>query len=169
MGAARGGGRRTGALPEVYPAASKAACPLCTDALDAVEAATRLCACGYQVCAFCWHQLAETAASQGMSPRCPACRAVSAAPQLRPPLPHLPAAEEDLLADDGAGARRRRDPRGRAPRGAEDAPEGTALAERRRLAHVRVIQRNLVYVVGLTMAVCREEVRCGRKAAAARR
>ena len=78
--------------------------------------------------------------------------------QLRAPLPHLPAAEEDLLADDGAGARRRRDPRGRALRGIEDAAEGTAL-ERRRLAHVRVIQRNLVYVVGLTMAVCREEVR----------
>ena len=158
MGAARGGGRRTGVAPEVYPAQPKAACPLCTHALDAVEAATRLCACGYQVCAFCFHQLEETAAAQGVSPRCPACRAVSPAPQLRAPLPHLPAAEEDLLADDGAGARRRRDPRGRALRGIEDAAEGTAL-ERRRLAHVRVIQRNLVYVVGLTMAVCREEVR----------
>ena len=138
-------------------------CPLCTDALNAVEARTQLCDCGYQVCAFCYNQLQEAAAAAGLPPRCPACRRAAAPPQPRPPpLPPLPAAEEDLLADDGGTARRRRETRpargaGRDESGGGDSSAG--LPERRRLAHVRVIQRNLVYVVGLTMAVCREEAR----------
>ena len=39
------------------------------------------------------------------------------------------------------------------------------VVDRRRLFNVRVIQRNLVYVVGLTMNNCREEVKfsAGRK------
>lgn len=74
-----------------------------------------------------------------------------------PPLPRLPAEDGELLQDDGAASRRRRD--ARAPR-QDDPPQ--ALHEKRRLATVRVLQRNLVYVVGLTMAVCREEVRWSR-------
>ena len=39
------------------------------------------------------------------------------------------------------------------------APAQPEANDRRRLFNVRVIQRNLVYVVGLTMNNCKEEVR----------
>jgi hypothetical protein len=33
-------------------------CPLCCNALDATDRHFRPCRCGYQICAWCWHQRA---------------------------------------------------------------------------------------------------------------
>jgi hypothetical protein len=58
--------------------------------------------------------------------------------------------------DGGGGERERGDVSPPLP------PPPPPPTDRRRLAHVRVIQRNLVYVVGLSMATCREEARAAR-------
>ncbi|EEH54216.1 uncharacterized protein MICPUCDRAFT_9716, partial [Micromonas pusilla CCMP1545] len=49
-------------------------CPLCCNALDATDRHFRPCRCGYQICAWCWHQLMELAAKDDGKGKCPACR-----------------------------------------------------------------------------------------------
>jgi hypothetical protein len=48
----------------------------------------------------------------------------------------------------------------------EEKKKSKVLTDRKALANVRVIQRNLVYVVGLSMHICREEVSCATLLAA---
>jgi CCR4-NOT transcription complex subunit 4 len=43
-------------------------CPLCCELLDATDRAFVPCACGYQICAWCWHQRACRARRARVSP-----------------------------------------------------------------------------------------------------
>lgn len=50
-------------------------CPLCASPLDATDRAVRYCACGYDMCLWCFNTLLETAQKESLPARCPACRA----------------------------------------------------------------------------------------------
>ena len=50
-------------------------CPLCLEAMDATDKAVRYCPCGYPLCLWCFNTLEETARTQSLPARCPACRA----------------------------------------------------------------------------------------------
>lgn len=159
---------------------------MCCTALDATDRRFKPCACGYQLCAWCWHQIMEQANALDKIGKCPACRAEYDESSIRFDAP----SEEELLAET-----RRKDPqknqnlpseqdsafgpdKSASSRSSVDAakssddsqrrknkfsdaprkPNGVSLsaAERRRLFDVRVIRRNLVYVVGLTPRFCKE-------------
>lgn len=138
-------------------------CLVCCSPLDPDEAAGfEPCSCRWRLCTFCFHQLCVLAAKEGSRPKCPGCRvpyATTELAQLAPPPKAVPGPGGD------AGGKKRRDRKG--DTAGEAATAGTAPKpgggggekDRRHLASLRVVQRNLVYVVGLTMGVCREEVR----------
>ena len=173
---------------------------MCCTALDATDRRFKPCACGYQLCAWCWHQIMEQANALDKIGKCPACRAEYDESSIRFDAP----SEEELLAET-----RRKDPQKNqnlpserdafdassasssrssvdAAKSSDDSRRGKnkfselqprkpnvtrasddpsfrgargvslSAAERRRLFDVRVIRRNLVYVVGLTPRFCEE-------------
>ena len=139
-------------------AEEEADCPLCCNALDATDRHFRPCACGYQICAWCWHQLMERAAAEDGKAKCPACRTTYDEGAIRFDAPP----PEELQREASA----KRKGSGSGGSGSSSAPASASAAlpapqqpanDRKHLINVRVVQRNLVYVVGLTAPYCREE------------
>jgi CCR4-NOT transcription complex subunit 4 len=205
-------------------------CPLCCERMDKTDIAFKPCLCGYQLCAWCWHQIMERADTDEHK-RCPACRKSYDEGSIE--FDYCAEDVDDCLAGDdgnnnnnnkhfysgnnyaqqqqqmnvGSGqnhhhrinhnhnqfARGRGRGRGRAQfnnmsyhgRGGTTATTTSGAANvhnssqstsasasyyndstnqymidpsRKHLVNVRVIQRNLVYVVGIAQNICKEEV-----------
>jgi CCR4-NOT transcription complex subunit 4 len=132
-------------------------CPLCCNEMDATDRRFRPCRCGYQICAWCWHQLMELASKDDAKGKCPACRTEYDEEAIT--FDEVP--EEELAAQK----QKKRETRAAGTReggvgGAVSgkAGGGASASSRKHLQNVRVIQRNLVYVVGLSSRCCKEEV-----------
>ncbi|KAI0781358.1 hypothetical protein BD413DRAFT_504780 [Trametes elegans] len=117
--------------------AEDAECPLCLEEMDISDLNFKPCPCGYQVCQFCWHHIKEN-----LNSRCPACRReyTDDAVQFKPINPE----DHKRLTHQKKQRERER-------------KELDALG-RRHLANVRVVQRNVVYVVGLGPRFAKEEL-----------
>ncbi|OSC96367.1 hypothetical protein PYCCODRAFT_1441104 [Trametes coccinea BRFM310] len=117
--------------------AEDAECPLCLEEMDISDLNFKPCPCGYQICQFCWHHIKEN-----LNSRCPACRRVytDEAVQFKP-----------IDPDDHKRLTQQKKQRER------ERKELDALG-RRHLANVRVVQRNVVYVVGLGPRFAKEEL-----------
>ncbi|KAI0747629.1 hypothetical protein C8Q80DRAFT_1353615 [Daedaleopsis nitida] len=117
--------------------AEDAECPLCLEEMDISDLNFKPCPCGYQVCQFCWHHIKEN-----LNSRCPACRReyTDDAVQFKPINPE----DHKRLTQQKKQRERER-------------KELDALG-RRQLANVRVVQRNVVYVVGLGPRFAKEEL-----------
>jgi len=99
-------------------------CPLCMEQLDESDKAFNPCSCGYKVCLFCFHKIRE------QNNRCPACRRPYADIKDLQPL--------NFEAKDARKKKKR-----------EKEKEKEKIEARKDLEHVRVIQKNLVYVSNL--------------------
>eukprot|EP00879_Flechtneria_rotunda_P005745 GHRR01006046.1.p1 GENE.GHRR01006046.1~~GHRR01006046.1.p1 ORF type:complete len:197 (+),score=43.66 GHRR01006046.1:82-672(+) len=123
-------------------------CPLCMDSLDATDQAINYCACGYKMCLWCWNQLMETAGKESLPGRCPNCRAEYDKHKIT-----MAQLDPDVLQKEQQKKKETKrktlaNPQHRPPKG---------------LAQVRVVQRNLVYAVGMPLSICREEVLADRQ------
>lgn len=116
-------------------------CPLCMEEMDFTDRLFQPCKCGYQTCLWCWHQIMELAAKNDSEGRCPACRTPYDKEQIPAAAP-----EVDELTEVNADRRQK----GSANKKAR------ILESRKHLSNVRVVQRNLVYVIGLPMAFADE-------------
>ncbi|KAG0724181.1 CCR4-NOT transcription complex subunit 4 [Chionoecetes opilio] len=104
-------------------------CPLCMEPLEMDDMNFFPCTCGYQICRFCWHRIRTD--ENGL---CPACR--KAYPEN--PADFKPLSHEDLH-------------RIKQEKRQKDAQRKKNVTENRKhLANVRVVQKNLVFVVGLS-------------------
>nr|XP_053635954.1 probable serine/threonine-protein kinase DDB_G0282963 isoform X3 [Cherax quadricarinatus] len=104
-------------------------CPLCMEPLEMDDLNFFPCTCGYQICRFCWHRIRTD--ENGL---CPACR--KAYPEN--PADFKPLSHEDLQ-------------RIKQEKRQKDAQRKQKVTENRKhLANVRVVQKNLVFVVGLS-------------------
>ncbi|OBZ75632.1 hypothetical protein A0H81_04826 [Grifola frondosa] len=117
--------------------AEDAECPLCLEEMDISDLNFKPCPCGYQVCRFCWHHIKEN-----LNGRCPACRReyTDEAVQFKP-----------VNKEDHKRLTQQKKQRER------ERKELDGLG-RRHLANVRVVQRNVVYVVGLGPRFAKEEL-----------
>ncbi|KAJ8953681.1 hypothetical protein NQ314_007289 [Rhamnusium bicolor] len=112
-------------------------CPLCMEPLEVDDLNFFPCTCGYQICRFCWHRIRTD--ENGL---CPACRKAYS----ENPADFIPLSQEQV-AKLKAEKRQR------------DQQRKAKLSEsRKHLASVRVVQRNLVFVVGLPMRLADAEV-----------
>ncbi|KAL1744196.1 hypothetical protein HDZ31DRAFT_39212 [Schizophyllum fasciatum] len=95
------------------------------------------CVCGYQICRFCWHHIKEN-----LNKRCPACRRVytDEGVEFKP----LAASDHKRLTQQKKQRERER--------------KDLEALGRRHLANVRVVQRNVVYVVGIGPRFAKEEL-----------
>ncbi|TRY74590.1 hypothetical protein TCAL_01643 [Tigriopus californicus] len=115
-------------------------CPLCMEMFELDDLNFYPCACGYQICRFCWNKiLTEAEGGQG---RCPACRS----PYSENPVDFKPLSTEEVAK---IKAEKRQKDQARKQRVSEN---------RKHLANVRVVQKNLVFVVGLAPRLADPEV-----------
>ncbi|KAL1117225.1 hypothetical protein AAG570_004552 [Ranatra chinensis] len=111
-------------------------CPLCMEPLEVDDLNFFPCTCGYQICRFCWHRIRTD--ENGL---CPACRKA---------YPEDPADFKPLTQEEVA--------RLKAEKRQKDQQRKQKITENRKhLANVRVVQKNLVFVVGLPMRLADAE------------
>ncbi|XP_054717684.1 CCR4-NOT transcription complex subunit 4-like isoform X2 [Uloborus diversus] len=103
-------------------------CPLCLDALELDDANFFPCPCGYQICRFCWHRIRTN--ENGL---CPQCRKLYS----EDPANFKPLTPEELQKLKTQ------------KKAKESQKKQKILESRKQLANVRILQKNLVFVVGL--------------------
>ena len=130
-------------------------CPLCMEEVDPQDAEFVPCECGYQICRFCWHHIKSV-----LNDKCPACRRSYAEQE-----PHLTTLQPKKIIPR---LTKRRDIKSPALLAASSSPAepgstvahfvtttrggvplGNVLASRKHLVDLRVLQPNLVYVIGI--------------------
>lgn len=117
--------------------ATDAECPLCMEQLEIDDVNFFPCTCGYQICRFCWHRIRTD--ENGL---CPACRK----PYSEDPAIYTPLSQEEIQ-------------RILKERKQKDVQRKQKVTENRKhLANVRVVQKNLVFVVGLTQRLADPEL-----------
>ncbi|XP_071633598.1 uncharacterized protein Cnot4 isoform X1 [Temnothorax longispinosus] len=112
-------------------------CPLCMEPLEVDDLSFYPCTCGYQICRFCWHRIRTD--ENGL---CPACRKAYS----ENPADFKPLTKEEIA-------------RIKAEKRLKDQQRKQRVTENRKhLANVRVVQKNLVFVVGLPMRLADADV-----------
>ncbi|KAG6818217.1 hypothetical protein H0H87_000122 [Tephrocybe sp. NHM501043] len=105
--------------------------------MDVSDLNFKPCVCGYQICRFCWHHIKEN-----LNKRCPACRRVYTDDGVE----FKPVAIQDHKRLTQQKKQRERE------------RKELDNLNRRHLANVRVVQRNVVYVVGIGPRFAKEEL-----------
>ncbi|KAG2286025.1 uncharacterized protein LOC106415677 isoform X2 [Brassica napus] len=118
-------------------------CPLCAEEMDLTDQHLNPCKCGYQICVWCWHQIIEMAEKDKTEGRCPACRT----PYDKEKIVGMTASCESLVAE--LNNDRKKSQKAAKPKAASEG--------RKDLTGVRVIQRNLVYVMSLPFDLADED------------
>merc|ERR1712087_264032 len=118
-------------------------CPLCLEQLDITDKHIDFCQCGYRMCLWCWNRIMEDAAKHCKPGRCPNCRGEYDEERIK-----SGRVDPTQLAKEQEKKRRK------------DAKIKYRPADgmsRKHLQNVRVIQRNLVYAIGIPLKHCRED------------
>ncbi|KAK2725200.1 CCR4-NOT transcription complex subunit 4-like isoform X1 [Artemia franciscana] len=103
-------------------------CPLCLEPFEMDDLSFYPCTCGYQICRFCWHRIRTD--ENGL---CPACRK----PYAENPADFKPLTSQELAKIKAEKKQK------------DQAKKQKAYENRKHLQNVRVVQNNLVFVVGL--------------------
>ncbi|KAK2810135.1 hypothetical protein FQN49_008556 [Arthroderma sp. PD_2] len=115
-------------------------CPLCIEEFDLSDKNFKPCPCGYQICQFCYNNI-KTHSEEG---RCPNCRRVYDESTIQYRVPDVDEFKADLaLKHRKAAAAKRK----------EAEKREIEASSRKNLAGVRVVQKNLVYVIGLNPTI----------------
>lgn len=121
-------------------------CPLCVEEMDISDKNFKPCPCGYQVCQFCYNNIRQNPQLNG---KCPACRR----PYDDEAVEYRVITPEEWKLDHAKQARRERERKQR-----EREKKETEQTSKKHLSGMRVIQKNLVYVIGLNPSIPTEEL-----------
>uniref|UniRef100_A0A8C6D066 CCR4-NOT transcription complex subunit 4 n=1 Tax=Moschus moschiferus TaxID=68415 RepID=A0A8C6D066_MOSMO len=111
-------------------------CPLCMEPLEIGDINFFPCTCGYQICRFCWHRIRTD--ENGL---CAACRK----PYPEDPAVYKPLSQEELQRIKNEKKQK------------QNERKQKISENRKHLASVRVVQKNLVFVVGLSQRLADPE------------
>ncbi|KAF4863760.1 General negative regulator of transcription subunit 4 [Colletotrichum siamense] len=123
-------------------------CPLCIEEFDLSDRNFRPCPCGYQVCQFCFNNI-----KNNMNGLCPACRR----PYDEKTIEWKVVTQEEV-AQFRANIQKNQKKRAQEQRQKEVQKREAEKENRKNLVGVRVVQKNLVYVTGLTPTVREDEL-----------
>ncbi|PGH27762.1 hypothetical protein AJ80_00550 [Polytolypa hystricis UAMH7299] len=115
-------------------------CPLCIEEFDLSDKNFKPCPCGYQICQFCYNNI-KTHSEEG---RCPNCRRVYDESTIQYKVPDVDEFKADLALKHRKAA---------AAKKKEAEKREIEASSRKNLAGVRVVQKNLVYVIGLNPTI----------------
>ncbi|KAH0536927.1 hypothetical protein FGG08_006229 [Glutinoglossum americanum] len=119
-------------------------CPLCVEEFDLSDRNFRPCPCGYQICQFCFNNIRTN-----MNGLCPACRR---------PYDEKTIEYKIVSAEEYKAAAVRQKKKAQEQRQKDAQKREVESLDRKRLAGLRVIQKNLVYVVGLNPRIREEDL-----------
>ncbi|XP_040992547.1 uncharacterized protein LOC121239370 [Juglans microcarpa x Juglans regia] len=117
-------------------------CPLCAEEMDLTDQQLKPCKCGYEICVWCWHHILDMAEKDETEGRCPACRS----PYDKEKIVGMAANCERMVAEISMDKKKCQKVKSKPSEG------------RKQLSSVRVIQRNLVYIVGLPLNLADEDL-----------
>ncbi|KAL6875666.1 hypothetical protein ACP4OV_013179 [Aristida adscensionis] len=121
-------------------------CPLCAEEMDITDQQLKPCKCGYDICVWCWHHIIDMAEKEETEGRCPACRTRYDKDRIV----KMAATCERTVVEKNTEKKQKTQ---------KVKPKAAATVEaKKHLASVRVIQRNLVYIIGLPANLCNESV-----------
>ncbi|KAI0394252.1 hypothetical protein F5Y17DRAFT_458162 [Xylariaceae sp. FL0594] len=123
-------------------------CPLCIEEFDLSDRNFRPCPCGYQICQFCFNNL-----KNNLSGLCPACRRPYDDKDVK-----WKVVTREEEAEFRANILKNQKKRASEQRAKEAQKREAEKENRKNLQGVRVVQKNLVYVTGLTPTVREEEL-----------
>ncbi|KAF8402776.1 hypothetical protein HHK36_010866 [Tetracentron sinense] len=126
--------KKTGSVKKTMGDQGEKICPLCTEDMDLTDQQLKPCKCGYEICVWCWHHIMDMAEKDDTEGRCPACRT----PYDKEKIVGMAAKCERLVAE--INSERKLKSHKAKPKPCEG---------RNHLNSVRVIQRNLVYIMGI--------------------
>ncbi|CAG8145775.1 unnamed protein product [Penicillium salamii] len=115
-------------------------CPLCIEEFDLSDKNFKPCPCGYQICQFCYNNI-KTQNEEG---RCPNCRRGYDDSTIQYKIPDAEEFKADLALKHRKAA---------AAKKKEAERREIEASSRKNLAGVRVVQKNLVYVIGLNPTI----------------
>ncbi|KAL7273066.1 transcriptional repressor general negative regulator of transcription subunit 4 [Rhizina undulata] len=117
-------------------------CPLCIEEFDIQDRNFKPCLCGYQICQFCFNNI------RNLNGLCPACRT----PYDDKTIQYIPISAEEIRAEQNKKSRKE------ANRRKHEAQRREIEAlNLKYLVEVKVVQKNLVYVTGLSPMLMADE------------
>ncbi|KAL8115637.1 hypothetical protein AgCh_022224 [Apium graveolens] len=122
-------------------------CPLCAEEMDLTDQQLKPCKCGYDICVWCWHHIMDMAEKDGTEGRCPACRTS----YNKEKIVETSAKFERLVAEMSMEKKTKAKSKSKTSDG------------RKQLTSVRVVQRNLVYIMGLPLDLADEDLLQGKE------
>ncbi|KAG8052991.1 hypothetical protein GUJ93_ZPchr0001g30399 [Zizania palustris] len=132
---------------------SKEKCPLCTEEMDLTDKQLKPCKCGYEICLYCWHQIMEMDQKEECGRRCPACRAIYNKDRIMGTgignqiLNELCASKSNLQKEQTKSQKQK-----------PVKVQSHVAEESLDLYSARVIQRKLVYIVGIPSEFASDKV-----------
>ncbi|KAL2015784.1 hypothetical protein VTK56DRAFT_4837 [Thermocarpiscus australiensis] len=123
-------------------------CPLCIEEFDLSDRNFRPCPCGYQICQFCFNNIRNN-----MNGLCPACRRPYDDKTIQ-----WKVVTQEEIAEFRANIQKNQKKRAAEQRQKEAQKREAEKDSRKNLVGVRVVQKNLVYVTGLTPTVREDEL-----------
>ncbi|CAE6075237.1 unnamed protein product [Arabidopsis arenosa] len=117
-------------------------CPLCAEEMDLTDQQLKPCKCGYQICVWCWHHIMDMAEKDQSEGRCPACRT----PYDKEKIVGMTVDHERLTSEGNMDRKKTQKSKLKPSEG------------RKPLTSVRVVRRNLVYIVGLPLNLADEDL-----------
>ncbi|KAL1841643.1 hypothetical protein VTJ49DRAFT_6749 [Mycothermus thermophilus] len=123
-------------------------CPLCIEEFDLSDRNFRPCPCGYQICQFCFNNIRNN-----MNGLCPACRRPYDDKTIQ-----WKVVTQEEIAEFRANIQKNQKKRAAEQRQKEAQKREAEKENRKSLVGVRVVQKNLVYVTGLTPTVREDEL-----------
>ncbi|XP_012572771.1 uncharacterized protein [Cicer arietinum] len=118
-------------------------CPLCAEEMDLTDQQLKPCRCGYEICVWCWHHIMDMAEKDDTDGRCPACRS-----------PY----DKEKIVGTAANCERLLNGINMEKKVKNQKAKSKSSDGRKQLSSVRVIQRNLVYIVGLPLNLADEDL-----------
>ncbi|XP_015079364.1 uncharacterized protein LOC107023251 isoform X4 [Solanum pennellii] len=118
-------------------------CPLCAEEMDLTDQQLKPCKCGYEICVWCWHHIMDMAEKENTDGRCPACRT----PYNKEKIVGMEAKCDKVVAEMSTEKRL-----------SSRKGKSKTADSRKQLSSVRVVQRNLVYIVGLPLSLADEDL-----------
>ncbi|XP_040385188.1 uncharacterized protein LOC102708769 [Oryza brachyantha] len=120
-------------------------CPLCAEEMDITDQQLKPCKCGYEICVWCWHHIMDMAEKEDTEGRCPACRTRYDKDRIV----KMAATCDRTVVEKNVDKKQKTQ---------KVKPKAATVEAKKHLASVRVIQRNLVYIIGLPANLCNESI-----------
>ncbi|XP_061363165.1 uncharacterized protein LOC133306805 isoform X2 [Gastrolobium bilobum] len=118
-------------------------CPLCAEEMDLTDQQLKPCKCGYEICVWCWHHIMDMAEKDDTEGRCPACRS---------------SYDKEKIVGMASNCERLVNEINMEKKMKNHKTKSKSSDGRKQLSSVRVIQRNLVYIVGLPLNLADEDL-----------